>query len=86
MMKFYDSDLASDNPINIHSDHEPPKDKIKDKKLLKKTPLRRFHKILVRVRIIIIFLFIFSSLKINLQTGSALPKPAKYDEVSCRSI
>jgi len=53
-MKFYDSDLASDNPIDFHSDHEPPKDKIKDKKLLKKTALRRFHKIIVRVSIIML--------------------------------
>ena len=48
-MKFYDSDLASDVAVNIHSDHEPPKDKIKDKKLLKKTELQRFHKIIMRV-------------------------------------
>ena len=59
-MKFYDSDLASDNPIDIHSDHEPPKDKIKDKKLLKKTELRRFHKIIMRVS------NIFSSSILNL--------------------
>lgn len=48
-MKFYDSDLASDNPANFHSDHEPPKDKIKDKKLLKKDALKRAYKIIVRV-------------------------------------
>lgn len=49
MMKFYDSDLASDNPANFASDHEPPKDKIKDKKLLKKYELKRAYKIIVRV-------------------------------------
>jgi len=54
-MKFYDSDLASDHPMDFHSDHEPPKDKIKDKKLLKKTELRRFHKILMRVILFLIF-------------------------------
>ena len=60
MMKFYDSDLASDNPVDFHSDHEPPKDKIKDKKLLKKTELRRFHKIIIRVQLKIIIINNFS--------------------------
>ncbi len=48
-MKFYDSDLASDNPADFYSDHEPPKDKIHDKKQLRKEELRRIHKQIISV-------------------------------------
>ncbi len=38
MLKFYDTDICSDNPPdeNMLSDNEPPKDKVKDRKKLYK--------------------------------------------------
>ncbi|KAL4496561.1 hypothetical protein ABPG72_015922 [Tetrahymena utriculariae] len=43
-LDFYDSDLQSDNPDDFHSDHEPPKDIVRERKLLKKTELLRIYK------------------------------------------
>ena len=49
--KFYDSDLQTDNPMDFESDNEPPKDIIREKKLLKKTELHRIHKEIWQVKI-----------------------------------
>lgn len=43
-MDFYDSDLKSDNPDDFLSDHEPPSDIVRERKLLKKTDLFRIYK------------------------------------------
>jgi hypothetical protein len=48
-MKFYDTDLASDVPEDIHSDREPPKDLIQKRKVVKKLPTLKVSKEIWRV-------------------------------------
>lgn len=49
-LDFYDSDLKSDNPDDFLSDHEPPKDIVRERKLLKKTDLFRIYKEIWQVK------------------------------------
>ncbi|EGR27393.1 hypothetical protein IMG5_196630 [Ichthyophthirius multifiliis] len=77
---YYDSDLQSDNPPNFDSDNEPPKDIIRESKLLIKTDLNRVYKEIWQV------LFFFKKKENNLKIGQGLPKPAKYDEVKVKFI
>lgn len=50
-LDFYDSDLHSDNPDDFLSDHEPPSDIVRERKLLKKIELFRIYREIWQVRV-----------------------------------